>query len=578
MRATLELNTAISPRDLRIKAVHSAIREFNHNDPSKHDQELDLHADKILLQKLSFCYGIRKCDEELGLLCGAMELIYRASRSRVGISFHEVGESLLPLFVDMLRWSGARRNDILLAKSLAEQKEAEEKIKYDLNDGNAIAQHRTNTDFGRSNMMISAKSAKLKGSLSTVTEEKKEKGDEYEGEEEEETLMIQEEETFTASCSSNDAETEADMSSEVDSTAATAAIVPPKRQVRFSESVEVTSNGENMHETAIKIRNNDVTNPVAVKKVIKILRYFSRVLTAMIPMAHFPGLLDELIFFLRVPKGTGSVAEVLEEGSGVFSSDNSFHSARTNNSMESVYSDANSFYSSDEAAYASRQNSDATQSSRLDAIATIVNLACAEENKPKLLNHPGLLEAVICVARDDPVNEAREHASIVLMNLALVDSNKVTLSRICYFSFVVVVCFAFLIPNLFFSMILIIKISMANSDELLNTILTLLSDEVVNVRRYASAVMLSLACVSQNTRRIVGFDEGRPLSELSLVLTNDEVEEIRVNVAECLFNCVRYSAEAETIELMGQHKHVLPALSATVLSDYSADVRAYSAR
>ena len=119
---------------------------------------------------------------------------------------------------------------------------------------------------------------------------------------------------------------------------------------------------------------------------------------------------------------------------------------------------------------------------------------------------------------------------------------------------------------------------MANSDELLNTILKLLSDKVVNVRRYASAVMLSLACVAQNTLRIIAFNHGRSLSELSLVLMNDQVEEIRINVAECLFNCARYSTEAATIELMGEHQDVLGALSASVLSDYSADVRAYSAR
>ena len=59
---------------------------------------------------------------------------------------------------------------------------------------------------------------------------------------------------------------------------------------------------------------------------------------------------------------------------------------------------------------------------------------------------------------------------------------------------------------------------MANSDDLLHTILDLLSDSVVNIRRYASAVMLSLACVSQNTIRIIGFSEGKALSQLSKVL------------------------------------------------------------
>jgi hypothetical protein len=56
-------------------------------------------------------------------------------------------------------------------------------------------------------------------------------------------------------------------------------------------------------------------------------------------------------------------------------------------------------------------------SARVDAIAVVVNLACAEENKIMLVYHPGLLDAVINIANHDPIEEAREHAAIVLMNL-----------------------------------------------------------------------------------------------------------------------------------------------------------------
>ena len=55
--------------------------------------------------------------------------------------------------------------------------------------------------------------------------------------------------------------------------------------------------------------------------------------------------------------------------------------------------------------------------SRVDAIAIVVNLACAEENKQMLVHHPGLLDVVINIANNDPIDEAREHAAIVLMNL-----------------------------------------------------------------------------------------------------------------------------------------------------------------
>ena len=56
-------------------------------------------------------------------------------------------------------------------------------------------------------------------------------------------------------------------------------------------------------------------------------------------------------------------------------------------------------------------------SARVDAIACVVNLACAEENKIMLVYHPGLLDVVINIANHDPIEEAREHAAIVVMNL-----------------------------------------------------------------------------------------------------------------------------------------------------------------
>jgi len=71
--------------------------------------------------------------------------------------------------------------------------------------------------------------------------------------------------------------------------------------------------------------------------------------------------------------------------------------------------------------------------SRVDAIAVMVNLACAEENKIMLVYHPGLLDAVINVSNHDPIDEAREHAAIVLMNLVRVPQREYWTSMIYYF-------------------------------------------------------------------------------------------------------------------------------------------------
>jgi hypothetical protein len=410
----------------------------------KHDQELDLHADKIIFQKLAYCYAVRKHDEELGLLTRALEMLYRANRARVAISFHEVGESLLPLLVDMLRCSAARKKDLftkLLEEQDTDDASSKKFVDDDSNtsfkkftgiDGDLIAEQSSTSEFDNEGKQFANKNPKTKVHLSTVCEEKKEmRGDEFE--ETGDPFALEKVETSTA-CSSNGPDSPNPGSSSVSTSSSlpSSSSLPQKRQVRFSDmvSVDVSSNGEKVAEARIKLRTDEVTNPVAVKKVIKILRYFSRVLTAMIPMAHFPGLLDELVFNLRVPRGV-EMDELLEEASGISGvSETSFHSAKTNQSMDSEYSDAKSYYSMD----GSVQNGNARKAisdgigntARVDAIATIVNLACAEENKSKLLSHPGLLQAVVRVARDDPVKESREHASIVIMNLALEDSNKVS--------------------------------------------------------------------------------------------------------------------------------------------------------
>lgn len=577
-----ELVNAISPRENRMKAINATLKEFSHNDPSKHNQELDLHADKILFQKLAFCYTNRKYDEELGLLSCALEMVYRANTARVAISFHEVGESLLPLFVEMMKHSAPRRKDMLLKDIAAREL---------INDTDSISTARSgsshqlsatnrfesveqmSSQMSRSSMQSSSSKAfKSKTMLSTVSEEKK--GERFEDEEqvrvvnaEFENIRLGHDVNDMTECSTdyesdnistNASSRSSRTSSKILSTTDYSASQPSKRQVRFSDSIEVDTDAMSTIEKMdgsgkVKVKSTEVTNALAVLKVIKILRYFSRILPAMGAIAHFPGLLDELIFNLRVPASNPPSGSETHNDDYSVQSENSFHSAHI--SLGSDYADAMSFYSIEDTGSqyttSSRKivkDKDAdfiSAKGRIDAIATIVNLAVAEENKTKLLDHPGLLEAVIAMAQNDPIFEAREHASIVIMNLALEDSNKV---------------------------------KMAQSDQLVNLILNLLTSNFVNIRRYASAIVLSLACEAENTVRLTTFQHGLVLAQLSQILKQDQVEEIRINVAECLFNCIRYSQEPETVEVIGEHRDVLPALSTAVLSDYSADVRAYAAR
>ena len=109
-------------------------------------------------------------------------------------------------------------------------------------------------------------------------------------------------------------------------------------------------------------------------------------------------------------------------------------------------------------------------------------------------------------------------------------------------------------------------------------LLNLLNEQIRNIRRYASSTVLSLACVAENTVRLTSFRRGLILDQLSYILAHDNVEEIRINAANCLYNCASYSTDMETVELMAQHRDLLQSLATAVKSDYSADVRAYAAR
>jgi hypothetical protein len=71
--------------------------------------------------------------------------------------------------------------------------------------------------------------------------------------------------------------------------------------------------------------------------------------------------------------------------------------------------------------------------------------------------------------------------------------------------------------------------------------------------------------------------DGGILEALRKVLLNDPIDEARVNAAEALFNMARNNAD-DTIENMGNHPKLLASLAHSVLTDYSADVRAYAAR
>lgn len=497
-----ELNTAISPKANRIKALKAVFEECNHSDPSKHDQELDLHADKILFQKLALSFSVERYSEEVGMILGLLELVYRASRSRVALSYNEIGESILPLLIEIIR-------ENVVAVSIGG--DANHPDDVSIADSDTV----TAVRGGEESSSIGGEASSKVGDLRKST--------------------------FT-----DDTSTSCTNSINSDGMHTTTR----QKSVRFSI--------KNNNEIDMKENKPNESDPLAVKKVLKILRYYSRVLPAMVPMAHQPGLLDALIHQLNtnlMRKKSNDAREALRRNllrmtdeQDILETTTTASTASESRSVTSSTSKLSSRSSKSIPFVAQFIEKDGRldQDSlvRVDIIATIVNLACAEENKNKLLYHPGLLETVISVAKDDPTKEAREHAAIAIMNLALAEPAK-----------------QFLV----------------NRHDVLEAIIRLLEDDFSFTRRYASATIFALSCHVNNTKPLVEFSNYQLIATLCKLLECDKDEEVRVNSAKTVFQLTR-NDEPHVVEDMVSNSDILLCLAQTVISDYSADVRAYSAR
>jgi len=119
---------------------------------------------------------------------------------------------------------------------------------------------------------------------------------------------------------------------------------------------------------------------------------------------------------------------------------------------------------------------------------------------------------------------------------------------------------------------------MVQYDRLMHVLIELLSDEITNTRQYASSAILTLISFADNSHRIAMYGIGRLLHFLTVSLSNDDNEEVRINIAESFFNLVRNCTDQDTMELTCLHREVLRSLADAVVQDYSADVRAYAAR
>jgi len=96
-RVVDELNKAIGP-DKRHSAIERACIEFDHDNELQHNAELYLGAANVLCLVLS----MSDHEDEICSICYALEMVYRAEREAVIISYQDVGAALVPLLLRLL--------------------------------------------------------------------------------------------------------------------------------------------------------------------------------------------------------------------------------------------------------------------------------------------------------------------------------------------------------------------------------------------------------------------------------------------------------------------------------------------
>lgn len=90
--------TKARSHDARIGAITNACVEFDHWNEALHVTELKLGSAHALCQVLS----MTEDDDEIRMICAAIEMVFRASQEAVHESFHQVGNALVPLLLRLL--------------------------------------------------------------------------------------------------------------------------------------------------------------------------------------------------------------------------------------------------------------------------------------------------------------------------------------------------------------------------------------------------------------------------------------------------------------------------------------------
>jgi hypothetical protein len=251
---------------------------------------------------------------------------------------------------------------------------------------------------------------------------------------------------------------------------------------------------------------------LAVQKVTKLLAMYSLVPEAKYPMVVCPGLLPVLVKVID----TRNLNRVRPHGPAMGYNGVRGASAGTGLVM--------------------------TEAARFNTIATLTNLAAAEENRITMLTTPGLVDNIARVVQNERSDVARQCSALALMNLSNGDKNHV--------------------PEM-------------ASELLLETLVTLINDDLPETRRNAAVALFNVACADENTLRVARYKDGVILGALLEIITNEDSDDSRAEAAETLFNMSCSDAE-ETTDRMANHPALLENLAGVLHSPRaSIDVKLY---
>mmetsp|Transcript_12627 Transcript_12627/g.15911 ORF Transcript_12627/g.15911 Transcript_12627/m.15911 type:complete len:703 (-) Transcript_12627:172-2280(-) len=545
-----ELTNTIRQRERRLFALKALMIEIDHDDQRRHDIELNEHTDRVLFQKLALAFAIDDSSEEVSLICSALEVLYRASRSRMVKAFSETGVHILPLLKRIIEKPYVKKD---IAYGMAFEEEEKKSDDNSLRDGGEEKESGTGEngsaaiDDNESEVTdIEIKpNDKVKNALNSEPVTKSVMGRTSSGRnfKLEMTQKLSKsssgrdftETTYTKTIAGDGPSTIEEVNGDDtnyddtqgnveevfgdnNSAASEDDEVLPERRgsgLEASEGYSSAFSGDDFTEVDEDRPSEDNKSKFSATKILQVLRVYSRVLSAMKPIARHPGMLDAFLYQLQLYKSKKKLANLDPENAEGAEEDYDYDIMDTRTNV------------------------------RVNIIAILVNLACAEENKALMANHPKLLDDIIDITVNDPSTDAREHAIIVIMNLSYADANKSI---------------------------------MLQNKKLLPALTDIFKSDTTSLksRHYATSTIHAFSTPANVSNAICTNNVLECLTQI-IVENSDEEHDSRFNAVETLLNLSMCESH-DAVKKMASHENLLVALAVNVNTDAHPEIRLRSAQ